>query len=98
MVSIILYYKYILNNILFSDVLIGYQSDSIVLFTICFLIILGGLGYFVLIEIYENRRFSKRFTIHTRIMLYGTVILIVFGMVLFLSIEPLADYKKQPVI
>ena len=72
---------------LFSDVLIGYQSDSIVLFTICFLIILGGLGYFVLIEIYENRRFSKRFTIHTRIMLYGTVILIVFGMVLFLSIE-----------
>jgi trk system potassium uptake protein len=72
---------------LFSDVLIGYQSDTIVLFTICFLIILGGLGYFVLIEIYENRRFSKRFTIHTRIMLYGTVILIVFGMVLFLSIE-----------
>ncbi len=72
---------------LFSDVLIGYQSDTIVLLTICFLIILGGLGYFVLIEIYENRRFSKRFTIHTRIMLYGTVILIVFGMLLFLSIE-----------
>ena len=72
---------------LFSDVLIGYQSDTIVLLTICFLIILGGLGYFVLIEIYENRRFSKRFTIHTRIMLYGTIILIVFGMLLFLSIE-----------
>ncbi len=72
---------------LFSDVLIGYQSDTIVLLTVCFLIILGGLGYFVLIEIYENRRFSKRFTIHTRIMLYGTVILIVFGMLLFLSIE-----------
>lgn len=72
---------------LFTDSLMSYQSDTISLFTICFLVILGGLGYFVLIEIYENRRFSKRFTIHTRIMLYGTVILIVSGMILFLSIE-----------
>lgn len=72
---------------LFTDSLISYQSDSLSLLTICFLVILGGLGYFVLIEIYENRKFSKRFTIHTRIMIYGTIILIVSGMLLFLSIE-----------
>jgi trk system potassium uptake protein len=72
---------------LFTDALMGYKSDIITLVTISILIIAGGLGYFVLIEIYENRRFSKRFTIHTRIMLYGTSILIVFGMILFLSIE-----------
>ena len=72
---------------LFTDGLMGYKSDAISLVTICFLIILGGLGYFVLIEIYENRKFSKRFTIHTRIMIYGTIILILAGMVLFLSIE-----------
>ena len=72
---------------LFTDALIGYKSDTISLITICFLIILGGLGYFVLIEIYENRKFSKRFTIHTRIMIYGTIVLILAGMVLFLSIE-----------
>ena len=72
---------------LFTDSLISYQSDSLSLLTICFLVIFGGLGYFVLIEIYENRKFSKRFTIHTRIMIYGTIILIVFGMLLFLSIE-----------
>ncbi|AXX89867.1 potassium transporter [Arcobacter suis] len=72
---------------LFTDSLISYQSDSLSLLTICFLIIFGGLGYFVLIEIYENRKFSKRFTIHTRIMIYGTIILIVSGMLLFLSIE-----------
>ena len=72
---------------LFTDGLIGYKSDTITLITICFLIILGGLGYFVLIEIYENRKFSKRFSIHTRIMIYGTIILILAGMVLFLSIE-----------
>ena len=72
---------------LFTDGLMGYKSDAISLVTICFLIILGGLGYFVLIEIYENRKFSKRFTIHTRIMIYGTIVLILAGMVLFLSIE-----------
>ena len=72
---------------LFTDGLMGYKSDTISLVTICFLIILGGLGYFVLIEIYENRKFSKRFTIHTRIMIYGTIVLILAGMVLFLSIE-----------
>ncbi|MDD2896360.1 MAG: TrkH family potassium uptake protein [Aliarcobacter sp.] len=72
---------------LFTDSLMGYQSDTISLVTISFLVIFGGLGYFVLIEIYENRKFSKQFTIHTRIMLYGTVILIVLGMILFLSIE-----------
>jgi trk system potassium uptake protein TrkH len=72
---------------LFTDSLMSYQSDTISLFTISLLVVLGGLGYFVLIEIYENRKFSKRFTIHTRIMLYGTVILIVSGMILFLSIE-----------
>ncbi|WP_041650860.1 TrkH family potassium uptake protein [Aliarcobacter butzleri] len=72
---------------LFTDCLISYQGDFITLFTLSMLIIFGGLGYFVLIEIYENRKFSKRFSIHTRIMLYGTLILIIGGMFLFLSIE-----------
>ena len=72
---------------LFTDSLMSYQSDTISILTIGFLVILGGLGYFVLIEIYENKKFSKRFTIHTRIMFYGTIILILLGMFLFLSIE-----------
>lgn len=72
---------------LFTDSLMSYNNSSVSLLTISLLVIFGGLGYFVLIELYENRKFSKRFTIHTRIMLYGTFILIVFGIVLFLSIE-----------
>ncbi|RXJ81568.1 TrkH family potassium uptake protein [Arcobacter sp. F2176] len=72
---------------LFTNSLVGYQSDTISLVTICILVVLGGMGYFVLIEIYENRKFAKRFTIHTRIMIYGTIILIIAGMILFLSIE-----------
>ena len=72
---------------LFTDNLIGYQSNTLVLLTICFLIVLGGLGYFVIIELHENRKFSKRISIHTKIVVLGTIFLILFGMVLFLSIE-----------
>jgi trk system potassium uptake protein TrkH len=87
---------------LFTDSLMSYNQMSIPLFTISILLILGGLGYFVLIEIYENRRFAQRFTSHTKIMLYGTIILLLFGMILFLSLEwnnpnifgPMTLYEK----
>jgi len=72
---------------LFTDNMIGYKSDTLVLGVISFLVILGGLGYFVVIELHENRKFSKRITIHTRIVVIGTIFLILFGMILFLSIE-----------
>ena len=72
---------------LFTDNMIGYRSDTIVLGVISFLIILGGLGYFVIIELHENKKFAKRITIHTKFVLIGTVILILFGMIVFLSIE-----------
>lgn len=72
---------------LFTDSIMSYHNDIITILTLSFLVILGGLGFFVLLEIYENKKLSKRFTIHTRIMIYGTIFLILFGMVLFLSIE-----------
>ncbi|AXX92000.1 potassium transporter [Malaciobacter molluscorum LMG 25693] len=72
---------------LFPNSLMDFQNNTLVLTIISFLVIFGGLGYFVLIEIYENRKISKRFSIHTRIMIYGTIFLIIFGMILFLSIE-----------
>lgn len=72
---------------LFTDNIISYNDNFVILFTISFLIISGGVGYFVLIELHENKKFAKRVTIHTKIVLYGTCILIILGMILFLSIE-----------
>ena len=72
---------------LFTDNMIGYQHNTLVLTVISFLIVLGGLGYFVIIELHENRKFSKRISIHTRIVVIGTILLILFGTALFLSIE-----------
>lgn len=72
---------------LFTDSIVSYNANTAVLFTLSALIILGGLGYFVLIELYEHKKNSKRLSLHTKIMLYGTLILLLFGVSLFLSIE-----------
>lgn len=72
---------------LFTDSLMSYHHDTISLLTISLLVIFGGIGYFVIIELYENKKSSKILTIHTRIMIYGTIILILLGMILFLSME-----------
>ena len=72
----------------FRDNLMGYQTDFTVLMTIAFLIILGGLGYLVLVEIHAKAT-HKRFMLsaHTKITLLGTAILLVSGTLLFLALE-----------
>ena len=72
---------------LFTDCLISYNKSSLPLLTLSVLVILGGIGYFILIELYDNKKFNKRFSIQTKIMFYGTLFLLLFGTVLFLSIE-----------
>jgi len=72
----------------FRDNLLGYQTDFTVLITIAFLIILGGVGYLVLVELHSKAT-HKRFMLsaHTKITLLGTLILLLSGMMLFLAIE-----------
>ena len=73
---------------LFRDNLVGYANDVTVLVTIGMLIILGGLGYLVLVELhYKATRQKFMLSAHTKITLLGTIILLVSGMALFLAIE-----------
>lgn len=73
---------------LFRDNLAGYANDVTVLMTIGMLIILGGLGYLVLVELhYKATRQKFMLSAHTKITLLGTIILLVSGMALFLAIE-----------
>jgi trk system potassium uptake protein TrkH len=73
---------------LFSDNLMGYRADTVINITIPLLIILGGLGYIVLLEIYNFRREKLlRISTHTKIVLWMSSILIILGMVLLLSME-----------
>lgn len=73
---------------LFSDNMMRYRGDFVINFTIPWLIIIGGLGYVVLLEIYNFRRDRLlRISTHTKIVLWMSGILILLGMALLLSME-----------
>lgn len=55
-----------------------FQSDPVVLLTLCVLIVVGGLGFLVWQEIWEKRRFRK-FGVYTRLVLVATLALILTG-------------------
>lgn len=66
--------------------LTGYVDDLTVNLVISGLIILGGIGFTVMADVWENRRFS-RFSLHTRLVLVVTAFLIIFGTLVILALE-----------
>lgn len=73
---------------LFSDNMMGYRGDLVINITIPILIILGGIGYFVLTELYHYwKKEIFRLSTHTKIVLWMTFILIVLGMCLLMTLE-----------
>ncbi len=66
--------------------LTAYRSDFLVSGTIMLMIVLGGLGFRVLMDIYRNRNFHKlRF--HSKVVLLSTLVLIVSGALIFYLAE-----------
>ncbi|MBA2477466.1 MAG: TrkH family potassium uptake protein [Sporichthyaceae bacterium] len=65
---------------LYSDSLTGFATDPLILFPVVVGIILGGLGFPVLFELRREVRAPKRWSVHLKIMLLGTVVLVVGGM------------------
>ncbi len=63
-----------------------YVGDPLVNFTIMALIVTGGLGFSVIAELREQRRFS-RLSMHAKLVLLTSGALILFGAVLFLVFE-----------
>ncbi len=66
--------------------LTGYVDDVLVNFTICGLIICGGLGYTVILEMITKKRVSK-FSLHSKMVLMITTVLIVAGFVAIFVLE-----------
>lgn len=61
---------------LFSDSLMGFRDDPVVNATILTLIVCGGLGFVVLTELGQFRR-TRRLSVHTRLVLTASALLIV---------------------
>ena len=72
---------------LYSDNLIGFVADAWIMVPLSVAIVAGGLGFPVLFELRRAWRASKRWSIHTRLTLYGTMILLAFGVTAFLVLE-----------
>jgi len=77
---------------LHDDNLIQYQHDPAVNLIVCSLIILGGIGFPVILDVYNRFSWSRPFDwpelhIHSKVTLIGTVVLITFGFVLLLAME-----------
>ncbi|WP_413174115.1 TrkH family potassium uptake protein [Anabaena azotica] len=79
---------------LFKDNLIGYQTSLLVVFTVTSLIIFGGIGYQVILDMYLwlRDRFLKKpnaivFSLDFKVSTSTTLLLLVLGTVAFLCIE-----------
>lgn len=75
-----------------EDNLIGYQGDPLVNLTIVSLIVIGGIGFPVLLDLKRNwygpwdRRW-ERLQLHTKLMLIGTTVLLMIGTIAILALE-----------
>jgi len=82
---------------LFSDNLMSYQGDWTINLTIMLLIILGGIGFIVQYELFMKcRGKQKRLSVHTKIVLLMTGILILGGAALFYLFEMHHMVKDMP--
>ena len=76
---------------IFSDSLIGFRQNGLINFVICVLIIMGGIGFLVLSELKNgfpyNRRKWQRLSLHTKLVISTTILLLVGGTLVILFME-----------
>ncbi|MBU4597376.1 MAG: TrkH family potassium uptake protein [Desulfarculus sp.] len=75
---------------LFSDSFISYRGSLALNLTICALIVLGGIGFPVVYELSSRLRKkgkARRISVHTKVVLITTAILIVVGALAFAFLE-----------
>lgn len=63
-----------------------YAGDPVVVFVICLMIVTGGLGFIVINELYEYYK-TRKLSLHTKVVLSTTAVLLVGGAVLIFLFE-----------
>jgi trk system potassium uptake protein TrkH len=66
--------------------LTSFYDNSFIMITVSLLIILGGLGYPVILDVLKNKRFSK-LNVHSKLVIVSTAILLLIGFVFILGVE-----------
>ena len=85
---------------LYPDSFTRFSSDWIMNLDICFLIIFGGIGFIVLAEIRQKfslrKRFWTDFSLHTKLVVASTLILLAASTLIFLILEWSNTLKDLP--
>lgn len=71
---------------LFSNNLMNYRDDPIISLTIAGLLVLGGIGFTVVVDLVRNRRWRK-LKLHSKLMLVMTPALLLLGTLMFWLLE-----------
>ena len=77
-------------DLLGNDSMTRYSGDFVVCFTLMALIIIGGLGFTVwddIVQTVKNKRKIRLLTVHTKIVLFMTIFLLMAGTLLIYSFE-----------
>jgi len=72
---------------LFSDNLIQFARDPVICLAVCASIILGGLGFPVISQLRAYLRTPRLWSMNTRLVLWGTVLLLVVSTVYITALE-----------
>ncbi|GAA3510955.1 potassium transporter TrkG [Aeromicrobium panaciterrae] len=78
------------NNAGFSlnrDSLTGYAGDGLIIIPISIAVFVGAIGFPVLAELFQEWRTPARWTIHTRLTVWGSFGLLLIGAAAFLLLE-----------
>jgi trk system potassium uptake protein TrkH len=78
------------NNAGFSlngDSITRYAGDGLIIIPISMAVFFGAVGFPVLAELFSGWRTPARWTIHTRLTVWGSIGLLVFGALVFLLLE-----------
>lgn len=71
----------------FSDSLMGYQSDPVILVPVMLAVILTALGFPVMQDLREHRFVWRRWSLHSKVTVAGTVALLALGFAAILAME-----------
>ncbi|GAA4906301.1 potassium uptake TrkH family protein [Stackebrandtia albiflava] len=72
---------------LYPDSLEGFVTDPIVMLPIALAVIIGGIGSPVILELSRRMRHPSRWSVHTKLTILGTAILLPLGFVAYLVFE-----------
>ncbi|MGA8988568.1 TrkH family potassium uptake protein [Aeromicrobium sp.] len=70
-----------------SDSIGRYAGDGLIILPISIAVFIGAIGFPVMAELFQEWRTPSRWTIHTRLTMWGSVLLLVVGALAFLALE-----------